>query len=575
VNLPRPPGRGGRAPAEGVSWTIRRGRYDAPLLLTEFPDQVAFGFLGQLLATSTAIECRFQAHRIPPERATELVHAAGVVAETELATNSGSSLGRPAQWQLESESAQELARQVAAREQELWRFGLSLHTFGGRPERARELRGALVRKLQGFGFRSRIPSYESFDVVRAADLAGTESRPPGYWHTIHTDGLAAFFPFHDELVAESGGILVGFLRDEDTTPIFLDRWSQASYSWAIFGATGSGKTYTAALWALRSRWMRPDLDLIVVDPLGEFSRFVRELGGTVVALRSSEAGRVNPLDPVTTAGDLEEKASRLTTMLSALFPSLRDEEAATIDAALHDLLARSGDAPTFSDLIAEIERRGPRGRLSDLLEIFRSGSLQHLNGPTTLTWQGSPFSFDLSGIPSHQLPFYLSFSLDALYARLKDRPGPKLVVVDEAHLLTRDERTSEFLERLVRLVRHFDTGLLLLSQNPDDFLVHENGRALSRNLRATLFLRVGSVSNETRDFFGLTEGEADWLPRARLPREAGYAEGLLRSGGDHLVIGIVASTREHDLLSRTLGGPDPSNVGPSAESTGTPRTVRL
>ena len=32
----------------------------------------------------------------------------------------------------------------------------------------------------------------------------------------------------------------------------------------------------------------------------------------------------------------------------------------------------------------------------------------------------------------------------------------------------------------------------------------------------------------------LTPAEAAWLPRARLPKEAGYAEGLLRLGAAHL-----------------------------------------
>jgi hypothetical protein len=238
-------------------------------------------------------------------------------------------------------------------------------------------------------------------------------------------------------------------------------------------------------------------------------------------------------------------------------------------------LAKVGTTPTWSDLFDEVVRRAPGERLPSLLEVFRSGSLRHLNGPTTLGWDRSPICFELSGVPQHQLPFYLAFSLDALYARIRCRSGPKLVIIDEAHLLTRDPRTAEFLERLVRLVRHFETGMVLISQNPDDFVVHESGRAMSRNFRATMLLRVLGVSSATREFFGLTEDEVEWLPRARLPREAGYAEGLLRFGPAHLPLAIVASTPEHEFLLGVLKTV-PSSTGDRSVGDGTAApTARL
>ena len=124
------------------------------------------------------------------------------------------------------------------------------------------------------------------------------------------------------------------------------------------------------------------------------------------------------------------------------------------------------------------------------------------------------------------------------------------------------------MERLVRLVRHYETGLILLSQNPDDFLVTDSGRALALNLRATTFLRVASVSIAAREFFQLTSEEAEWLPRARLPREPGYSEGLVRSGPGHFPVALVASTPEFEFLRAALAvsaTPEgPSDAAPTA-----------
>ena len=48
-----------------------------------------------------------------------------------------------------------------------------------------------------------------------------------------------------------------------------------------------------------------------------------------------------------------------------------------------------------------------------------------------------------------------------------------------------------------------------------------------------------------------TDAEHDWLPRARMPKEAGYSEGILRFGkwGWKLPIAVVASTPEYQFLT--------------------------
>ncbi|HEV2231020.1 MAG TPA: DUF87 domain-containing protein, partial [Thermoplasmata archaeon] len=343
---------------------------------------------------------------------------------------------------------------------------------------------------------------------------------------------------------------------DDASPVVLDRWSQSSYSWGLFGSTGSGKSFAASLIALRSRWMRPEVELFVLDPLGEFAPLAEALGGDVVRLGSPGGPHLNPLDPGGAAEGWTDKAGRIGSFLRTLFPSLTDVESATLDGALASIGSDRARPPILSDLVQAVAaRRGAPPRLATLLEVFRTGSLAYLDGPSTLTWEGRPIVFDLSNVLEAHLPFHLAYLLDAIYARLQRSPKPKLVVVDEAHLLARHPGTAEFLDRLVRHVRHFGSGLLIVSQNPDDFLGSEAGRSLLRNLRATVLLHLAEVSQATRAFFGLTEAEAEWLPRARLPKEAGYSEGLLRLGPAHLPMAIVASTPEYELLTGRPIGP--------------------
>ncbi|MCI4339708.1 MAG: DUF87 domain-containing protein [Thermoplasmata archaeon] len=538
---------------EGAGWFARAGRVDAPLVLPQLPSEVPFGFLGRLVPTTLRAEVRLQIHRIPPDRALALLDRAQAVASAELASGASDDGARPVELEREAESAVEIARRVAAREQELWRVGLTVHALGANPARAEGARAELLRRFRAAGFRPRVPTFEAGPAAATPDLTGTERRPSGYWHTLHSDGVAAFFPFADESVTEPSGILVGLVVDE-ASPVFLDRWAHSSYSWGVFGATGSGKSFFAALTILRSLWMRPDLDVVVLDPLGEFAGLAELLGGRVLTVADDRDGRWNPLDPASTGGDRVEKAGRVGAILRALFPSLLDEEVAVLDAALRRLYDRGPNAPELSDLIEEVAAApGGTGRLASLLEVFRSGSLRHLDGPTTLVWAPGLTVVSLVGVPEGHLPFHLAYLLDAVYARVRARPGPKLLVLDEAHLLARDPATGAFLDRLVRHLRHFETGVVVVSQNPDDFLGTEQGRSLLRNLRAAFLLRLSQVSDGAASFFQLTPAEVTWLPRARLPRETGYSEALLRFGPSHLPLALIASTPEVELLQRALG----------------------
>jgi hypothetical protein len=562
--------RGARETVEGVR--DARG-VRLPLLLSRLPPRVAFGFLGPLLGGTAERELRIELQPEPHRPGLRRLEEVAGAAEAELTGTVPPPPGRRAELEREAASARELGRSVAAREQRLFRVGLCFLARGRTEPEAERRRAALERALEALGFHARAPVYESAAALapRRPDLS--ERRPAGYWHLLPSDSAAAFLPFVDESMLEPGGVLVG-LALEDAAPVLLDRWSHGSHSWGIFGTTGAGKSFAAALLALRERWRNPGLSVAVLDPLGEFGGWARALGGSVLRLGPGSGGHLNPLDPASAGGDPTEKAARAGALLAALFPSLRDEEAALLDRALLGLYA-GGRVPVFSELLDEVERQSAAApRLPGLLETFRSGSLRYLDGPTTVALEGDPLVVDLTGVAPEQRAFHLAYALDAIAERLGRREGRKLLVVDEAHLLVRHPATARFLDGLVRRVRHYRAGLLLLSQSPDDFLQSEAGRSTLRNLRATLLLRLAPVSAEARRFYALSPAEAEWLARARLPREAGYSEALLRFGSAHRPLALVASTPEFEFLRGGLSGPVEEAPAPPDAGLSPPRAGR-
>jgi hypothetical protein len=551
----------GASPREEASSWRSAGRAFAPLLVPALPPEVPFGLLGRLLPPGRSAELQLELHPLPTEASLRLLDRAAASAEAELADNPArEEVARRSEARRVATTAREIGRRIAGRDEALWRMGLTFLGLGPSTARAERARDDLARGLVGLGFGVRVPRYAARPAGAVPSGDAGEERPSGYWHVLHTDGVAAFFPFVEESVAEPDGVLVGLLLD-DAGPVLVNRWAHASHSWGIFGTTGAGKTFAAALLALRSRWRDPALEVVILDPLGEFTGLAAALGGTVLRLGPGRPERLNPLDPATTGGDRAEKAGRVGAMLRALFPSLRDEEVATLDRAVRGLYDAGPAVPTFGDLLAEVERApGEAGRLPTLLRVLTTGSLAHANGPTTVRLDRGPVVVTLDGVPEEQRAFHLAYVLEWVYGRLRSGGRRRLVLVDEAHFLVHQPGTAEFLDRVVRHVRHFDAGLLLLSQHPEDFLRGPAGRSILANLSASLLLRIASVSPEVAALFQLTASEVEWLPRARLAREAGYSEGLLRLGPAHLPIAVVASTPEYEFLSGVLATP-PAGTG--------------
>jgi len=99
-------------------------------------------------------------------------------------------------------------------------------------------------------------------------------------------------------------------------------------------------------------------------------------------------------------------------------------------------------------------------------------------------------------------------------------------------------------------------GMVLMADHANGLAGHDGTDPVARGewpSEATLFLRDGE--GPTRLLQGehplLTEAEHEWLTRARMPAEAGYAEGLLVFGRWmwHLPIAVVASTPEYEFLT--------------------------
>lgn len=129
-------------------------------------------------------------------------------------------------------------------------------------------------------------------------------------------------------------------------------------------------------------------------------------------------------------------------------------------------------------------------------------------------------------------------------------PVRRLVVVDEAWTLLRDEVGARFLYRLAKAARKRRAGLVVVTQDAADLLATDLGQAVAANAATQVLMRQAPQAIDAiTAAFGLTGDEARMLLTA--PR----GHGLLLGASHRVGFRAVASPREH-VWCRGPGEPD-------------------
>jgi type IV secretory pathway VirB4 component len=342
--------------------------------------------------------------------------------------------------------------------------------------------------------------------------------------------------------------------------VLSDRFARHNYNQVILACSGAGKSYLCKLDALRSLLL--GIEVAVIDPENEFARLAEAVGGTQLHLGRSGV-RLNPLD---LDGDahlgpdaLINRGLFVHTLVAVLLGQRLDAtERACLDRAVIAAYAKAGitsdprtfarPAPLLRDLAIALEHESDVGRqLAAHLVPFTKGTHRGLfDGPTTTTPQGHLVVFSLRDIPEDVKGVGTLLTLDAVWRRVTDpqRRRRRLVVVDEAWLLMRDEAGARFLNRLAKAGRKHWCGLTTVTQDAADLLGSDLGEAIVANAATQVLMRQAPQAIDAlTSAFRLSEGERQFL------LGAARGEGILMAGQDRVAFRALASPTEHRLVT--------------------------
>jgi type IV secretory pathway VirB4 component len=120
----------------------------------------------------------------------------------------------------------------------------------------------------------------------------------------------------------------------------------------------------------------------------------------------------------------------------------------------------------------------------------------------------------------------------------------RLLIIDEAWYFMKHKDSASFLHSLVKRARKYYLGITMITQDVEDFLHTDYGKAVVTNSSIQLLMKQSSASVPVlTDVFFLSEGER------RLLMAADVGEGLFFAGQNHVAIRVIASEKEHNLIT--------------------------
>ena len=375
---------------------------------------------------------------------------------------------------------------------------------------------------------------------------------------MNTSPLSTSFPFVSSDLTSNTGVLYG-INLHNSSLVLFDRFSLENANMVIFAKSGAGKSYTVKLEILRS--MMFGTEVIVIDPEQEYRYLAEAVGGAYLQIAIASDHRINPFDLPELAEDenpesaLRENITRLIGLISLMVDGLSAEEQSIVDSALWETYAlkditrgarwKNPEVPTLQDFY-NITKEMEGGRnVAVRLQRFVEGTFAGVfNRATNIDLDQACIVFNIRDMEEELRPIAMYVVLGFIWNRVRSQLKRRILVVDEAWIMMRNEESAKFLFSMAKRARKYYLGVTTITQDISDFLASKYGKPIVTNSSIQLLLRQSPAAIDTlSEVFYLTDHE-----KFRL-LESDVGEGIFFAGLKHVAIKVVASYAEDQIIT--------------------------
>jgi type IV secretory pathway VirB4 component len=395
---------------------------------------------------------------------------------------------------------------------------------------------------QDEGFRSTLPMFS--DKLKV-------------WRNMDTTSLAMTFPFSTASLTRNEGILYG-INQHDGSLIIFDRFTLENANSVILGKSGGGKSFLVKLEALRLLMI--GVDVIILDPENEYAAACKSLGGEFVEFSATSNYKINPFELPQESiepDDLQNKILDLHSLLKIMMGELTPAQDAMLDRALVSVYQNRGITPdptTFKNPAPYIEdlykvflgmETSEAAEMATRLEKYVKGSASGIFNQQSSFDIKNPFTvFGIRDLEESLRPVAMYIVLDFIWNRIKKEKKRRVLIVDEAWYLIKHKDSAAYLRNFAKRSRKYGMGMTTITQDVEDFLSTEDGKAIITNSSLQIILKQSTAAvDKIAETFYLTGGEKHFL------LSAGVGEGLFFASQNHVGFRVIASDEERQLIS--------------------------
>ena len=489
------------------------------------------------------------------------------------------------------ESLEAFVQMLAATQSKIWDFQMHIMITADTKEELENKKMQVRNYLDSMGMRGIPMMFEQEKVLKSMlpifpkqDIEDRVGIP------IPAPTIAAMYPFVFDSIKDPGSSTLLGVDFSGGVVLFNQflyqmkkEYNRNNANVIILGTSGSGKSTTAKL-LLRTH-IRNNCKIIAIDPEGELEEMTKIFNGDFIDLGKGGAfGLINPLEVIMDADEDEIKEgagySVLTRTLQSLkafmkyyYPTIEDDVLQMFSEVCQETYKRfnidfnsdfsslnSDEYPTFDDVYSTI-----KGKLLSMPEATREkdvmerlelrvrpfiGELRYyFNGHTSLKADSNFIVFNIKELMNSDANIRNALFFNILkyaWSLCLDKSNNTVMYVDEAHILLSagNELGAEFLAQVQRRSRKYNTGTIIITQQPTDFAAEKvfvHGKAIFDNASYSLVmgLRKQAVEDLAR-LIDLNDNEKESI------KTYSQGEALFVCGNRRMRINVILTQEELD-----------------------------
>lgn len=528
---------------ENIDYLNIDGVYMRTLYISGYPFVANSGWMDSLINFNHDTDISYHVHEVSALSALPKLHRK--ITELESTKRAMMRAGKIVGSEITDplESAMELRDKIQRGQEKLFQMSIYICIRAESLEELNKITKLLEATLSARLFYSKVARYQQLEALqsilpRAEDQLAQK-------RNLDSSSAALTFPFMSSELVQESGILYGVNKSNNSL-VILDRFSLHNANSITFAQSGAGKSYTTKVEILRQ--LMQGTRVIVIDPEREYKRLTESVGGTYIKLSAKSKQKINPFDLATTfskASDLSEHTQDLMEVIGLMAEGLTSREKAAVDKTILKIYKQAKkNQPLLEDLYTELHKLGQL-KLCEKLEKYISGSLADVfNSQTNIELDNRLVIFDIKDLPESLRQIMMLIISNFVKNQVMAKPEKRLLIIDEGWLLLEHEESARFVAGLVRRARKYYLGVSIISQQANDFLKSDYGRAIASQSALRILMRQDTTTIKgVVSEFNLSEYEQSFL----LTCERGDA--LIVADQNHVAVKVVASDKEHPLIT--------------------------